>query len=85
MPEEQWDHEAIENLKLKVLEHFERLAATLSQSSYLVGDEYSLADLCYVPFIDLLPLLELSIPEPVRSWIERLLERPSSAETKLAR
>lgn len=56
----------------------------LGGNDYLVGNTHSLADIAYIPFIEFLPLMEIT-PEPaVAAWRERLLARPSSVETRPA-
>jgi len=54
----------------------------LGGGKFLVGDRFTLADLCYLPFLEFLPLAEIEPPPAVAAWTERLLTRPSALETK---
>lgn len=58
------------------------LERRLSASPYLAGDEYSLADIAYVPWIyraELRYRFDLSPYPAVRGWAERLAKRPAIA------
>lgn len=67
-----------------VAAHLDVLAGRLAGPDWLAGD-YSLADVCYAPFVTTLPLVglgELLDDRPaVRAWIERLNARPSVRDT----
>jgi glutathione S-transferase len=54
----------------------------LAGKTYLAAEEFSLADLCYLPFLEFLPLMEIAPPSHVAAWSERLLARPSAAATR---
>ncbi|MEQ8767416.1 MAG: glutathione S-transferase family protein [Planctomycetota bacterium] len=59
---------------------FEYLDRSLSGRSFLVGDCFTLADLAFMSRLQLLPLLELELPESlpnVRAWRDRLEKRTS--------
>ena len=49
---------------------------------YLVGDRYSLAEVCYAPFLEFLPLMEIAPPPAVAAWSARMLARPSAQNTR---
>ena len=57
-------------------------ARALPREDPLLGEEFSLADLCYLPFLEFLPLMEIAPPSHVAAWSERLLARPSAAATR---
>jgi glutathione S-transferase len=44
----------------------------------VVAEQFSLADMCYVPLLEFLPLMEIVPPNAVEPWSQRLLARPSS-------
>jgi glutathione S-transferase len=50
--------------------------------TYLVAEQFSLAEVCYMPFLDFLPLMEIGPPPAVASWSQRLLARPSAVATR---
>lgn len=63
------------------------LDTRLSQRSYLVGEEYSIADMAIMPWVHALSgfyeaqeILGLSDYPHVSTWMQRLLERPATAK-----
>jgi glutathione S-transferase len=54
----------------------------LAHKTYLVAEQFSLADVCYMPFLEFLPLMEIGPPAAVAGWSQRLLARPSAAATR---
>jgi glutathione S-transferase len=54
----------------------------LADKTYLVAEQFSLADVCYAPFLEFLPLMEITPPTAVAAWSERLLARPSVVATR---
>jgi len=64
--------------------HLDVLEQRLRGASWLV-DGYSLADICYVPFVttfNLVGLDDLLQARPaVRAWVERLAARPAVRDT----
>jgi glutathione S-transferase len=77
-----WRREEMAKAKQDVDKHLSIVDRQLEGKPYLVGDRYTLADLCYVPFVEFLPLLEVEPRPNVKAWSERLLSRPSSVATK---
>ena len=63
-------------------EQLEQLDATLQRQPWLTGREYGLADIAYVPWVlRARDMLGVSLDEfpAVRSWLDRLVERPAIA------
>jgi glutathione S-transferase len=64
--------------------HLDVLAARLGDADWLAGD-YSLADVCYAPFVTVLELLGagdlLRERTRVAAWVERLAARPAVRAT----
>ena len=58
--------------------------AQLAGQEWMVGDRYSLVEVCYAPFVEFLPLMEIPPPPAVAAWTRRMLDRPSAHETKPA-
>ncbi len=81
LKKERWDEAAMAQAKGEIEKHFAVLEAQLAGRQYLVGDAYSLADICYTPFVQFLPLMEITPPPAVAAWVKRLLARPSTIET----
>ena len=82
LPKERWDATAIEAAQKAIVKHLAIVEAQLGDHSYLVADRYTLADIAYIPFLEFLPLMEITPPKAVGEWAARLLARPSSVETK---
>ena len=49
------------------------------------AQSYSLVEVCYTPFVEFLPLMEITPPPHVAAWTARILARPSAQATKPAR
>jgi len=81
-PRERWNLAAQEQAREVIARHLDVLDRQLAGKTYLVEDAYSLADLAYTPFVEFLPLLELTPPPHVATWIERLQARPSARATR---
>jgi glutathione S-transferase len=82
IPKERWRNEEMAKAKQDVEKHFAILDRQLEGKSYLVAERYTIADICYVPFVGLLSSIEVTPPPRVAAWIERILARPSSVATK---
>jgi glutathione S-transferase len=84
LPKERWDESAMAQAKKEIEKHLGILEAQLQGKQYLVGDRYSLVEVCYTPFVEFFPLMEITPPAAVAAWSARMLERPSARETKPA-
>jgi glutathione S-transferase len=82
LPKERWNAAAMAEAKTEIEKHFVMLERQLTGRQYLVAEHFSLADLCYIPGLEFLPLMEIAPPPAVAAWRERLLARPSAVETK---
>lgn len=84
LPEERWDRAAMDQAKGEIEKHLGILETELAGKDYLVADTYTLAEVCYTPFVEFLPLMEITPPPATAAWVTRMLERPSALETKPA-
>ena len=82
LPKERWDASAMAQAKKEIEKHLEVVEAQLTGKAYLVGDRYSLVEVCYTPFVEFLALMEITPPPAVAAWVTRQLERPSAQQTK---
>jgi glutathione S-transferase len=73
---------AIAEAKAEIEKHFAILSQHLAVRTYLVAEQFSLADICYMPFLEFLPLMEITTSTAVAAWSERLLARPSAVATR---
>jgi glutathione S-transferase len=85
LPKERWDEKAIAQAKGEIEKQVSVLEQMLSRHEYLVANQFTLADLCYIPFIEFFGLMEIALPPKVAAWTKRLLDRPSARETKPAK
>ena len=82
LPKERWNEEAMAQAKKEIDKHLEVLENQLKGKEYLVADRYSLVEVCYMPFVEFFPLVEVTPPPAVAAWTARMLERPSAKETR---
>jgi glutathione S-transferase len=82
LPKDKWNTVAIAEAKAEIEKHFAILSQHLAARTYLVAEQFSLADVCYIPFLEFLPLMEITPPSAVAAWSERLLARPSAVATR---
>ncbi|MFY9893021.1 MAG: glutathione S-transferase family protein [Xanthobacteraceae bacterium] len=82
LPKERWNTAAIADAKAQIEKHFAILDKQLAGKTYLVAEQFSLAEACYIPFLEFLPLMEITPPGAVAAWSERLLARPSAVSTR---
>jgi len=82
LPKERWNAAAMADAKSQIEKHLAILEGQLKSNSFLVAEQFSLADVCYLPFLEFLPLMEIDPPPAVAAWCERLLARPSATRTR---
>jgi glutathione S-transferase len=82
LPRERWDEAAMAAAKRLIEKHLAIVGAQLNDKTYLVAEQFTLADLCYLPFLEFLPLMEIEPSPEVAAWAERLLSRPTARATK---
>ena len=82
LPKERWNEAAIAEAKGEIEKHLAILERQLAGKTYLVAEQFTLAEICYIPYLEFFPLMEITPPPTVAAWSERLLARPSSIETK---
>ena len=82
LPKERWNAAAMAEAKGEIEKHLAILEPQLAGKSYLVAEQFTLADLCYIPFLEFLPLMEIAPPPAVAAWTERLLSRPTAKDTR---
>ena len=82
LPKDRWDESAMAQAKKEIEKHLDILEPQLQGRQYMVGDRYTLVEVCYTPFVEFLPLVEVTPPPAVAAWVQRMLERPSAQQTK---
>jgi glutathione S-transferase len=84
LPKDRWDEAAMVQAKKEIEKHLEIVAQQLTGKEYLVGNRYSLVEVCYTPFVEFLGLMEITPPPAVAAWVQRMLDRQSAQQTKPA-
>jgi len=84
LPKDRWDEKVMAQAKSEIEKHLDIVATQLGTKQYMVADRYSLVEVCYTPFVQFLPLMEVTPPPAVAAWIERMLSRDSAVQTKPA-
>lgn len=81
LPRDRWDEKAMAQAKSEIEKHLAILERQLDGREYLVADRYSLAEVSYTPFVQFLPMMEITPPPLVAGWVSRILDRPSAKQT----
>jgi glutathione S-transferase len=81
LPKERWDEKAMAQAKGEIEKHLSILEYQLGDRPYLVADRFTLADVCYAPFLQFLTLMEIAPSPAVAAWTDRILARPSAQQT----
>lgn len=81
LPKERWDEKAMAQAKSEIEKHLAILERQIGERQFLVGDRYSLAEICYTPFVQFFPPMQIAAPPAVARWIARMQERPSAVKT----
>ena len=81
LPKERWDEGAMAQAKKEIEKHLAIVERQIADHEWMVGGRYSLVEVCYTPFVQFFPLMEITPPPAVAAWTERMLARPSARET----
>lgn len=84
LPKERWDEKAMAQAKAEIEKHLAILEPQLAGKQWLVGDRYTMVEVCYTPLVQFLGLMEIAPPPAVAAWVERMLSRDSAVQTKPA-
>ena len=84
LPKERWDEKAMAQAKVTIEKHLGIVEAQLGAKQWMVGDRYSMVEVCYTPFVQFPEVVEIAPPAPVGAWVERMLSRDSAVQTKPA-
>lgn len=81
LPKERWDEKLFAQMRTEIDRHLAILDRQLGDHEYLVGNKYSLVEVCYTPFMAFLELIEVTPPPRIAAWSKRILSRPSAQRT----
>jgi glutathione S-transferase len=84
LPRDRWDEGAMAQAKKEIEKHLGIVERQIGDREWMVGDRYSLIEVCYTPFVQFFPLMEITPPPAVAAWAARMLGRPSARETEPA-
>lgn len=82
LPKERWDEKVITQAKTEIEKHLAIVERQLGDKGYMVANAYTLVEVCYTPFLEFLPLMEITPPPTVADWSARMLARPSAEQTR---
>ena len=82
LPKERWDEQAMGHAKTEIERHLAIVERQITGRTWMVEDRYSLVEVCYTPFVEFLPLMEIEPPPAVAAWTSQMLSRPSAVATK---
>jgi glutathione S-transferase len=83
LPKERWDEKLFAQMRVEIDKHLGILDRQLGDNEYVVGNKYSLVEVCYAPFMSFLELIEVTPPPRVAEWSRRILSRPSVQQTAM--
>jgi glutathione S-transferase len=81
LPKERWDEKLFAQVRAEIDKHLLILDRQLGDDDYVVGNRYSLVEVCYTPFVAFFDLMEVTPPPRIAQWSERILSRPSAQQT----
>lgn len=81
LPKERWDEELFADMRVEIDRHLAILDKQLGEQDYIVGNQYSLVEVCYAPFMAFIGMTEVMPPPRIAKWTERILSRPSAVAT----
>jgi glutathione S-transferase len=81
LPKERWDEKLFAQMRVEIDKHLAILDRQLGDNEYMVGNKYSLVEVCYAPFMTFLDLIEVTPPPRVAEWSKRISSRPSAQQT----
>jgi glutathione S-transferase len=81
LPKERWDEKLFAQMRVEIDKQLAILDRQLGANEYMVGNQYSLVEVCYAPFLAFLELIEVTPPPSVAAWSKRILSRKSVQET----
>ncbi len=62
LPKERWDEAAMAQAKKEIEKHLAVVETQIAGKDWMVGDRYSLVEVCYTPFVEFLALVEVAPP-----------------------
>jgi glutathione S-transferase len=81
LPKERWDENLFAQMRTEIDRHLAILDRQLGDNEYVVGNEFSLVEVCYAPFLAFLELTEVTPPPRIAEWSKRIVSRPSVQQT----
>jgi glutathione S-transferase len=85
LPRERWKLEPMQEARAGIERHLQNTDGMLGERTWLLGDQFTLAEVCYAPLVRFLDEIEVNGTPRIRAWTDRVLARPSVRETWLPR
>src|SRR5207247_1125934 len=80
LPRERWDEAAMAQAKKEIEKHLAIVEQQLAGREWMVGGRYSLVEVCYAPFVEFFPLMEITPPPAVAAWAAGIVGRPTARD-----
>ena len=84
LPNDRWDQAVMGQARTEIEAHLAIVEHELIGKTWMVDDAYSLVEVAYTPFVEFLPLMEITPPPAVDAWVQRMQARPSAQQTRPA-
>jgi glutathione S-transferase len=81
VPRDKWRVDEMERAKKPTERHLKVLGTHLDGKDFLVAERFTLAEVCYIPFLYFIDLLDVEVPASVQRWSKALSARPSVIAT----
>jgi glutathione S-transferase len=81
LPPERWDRVAMDQARGEIERHLAILEPQLGDRPWLVGEQFSLVEVCYTPLVQFLPLIDVAIGPNVARWVAAMLDRSAARQT----
>lgn len=81
VPRDKWRMDDITRGQKQITRHYGILSRQLGDKEFLVADKFTLAEVCYMPFLHFSDLLEVEMPDNLVAYKDRLMGRSSAVDT----
>ena len=77
LPKDQWDLSGIKQAKELINSHLDKLSKEVDSQEFIVGNQFTLADICYATFVPYLKVMGITAPDELAPWIKNITGRES--------
>ena len=81
IPEDKWRKDEMAKASKTIQRHLSVIEPVLDGQAFMMGEQFTLADVCYLPFLQFLPILDVEVPPNIERWSKALFDRPTAQKT----